>query len=44
VAVIRHAELNMMRQVKIKRVSLKKMRQLAGWDNSVLASILEKGF
>ena len=44
IAVMRHAALNMMRQVKIKRVSLKKMRQLAGWDNSVLASILEKGF
>ena len=43
-AVMRHVALNMMRQVKIKRVSLKKMRQLAGWDHSVLASILDKGF
>ena len=44
VAVIRHAALNMIRQVKPERISIKKMRKLAGWDDTVLASILGNSF
>ena len=44
VAIIRHAALNMIRQVKTKRVSVSRMRKSAGWDNSVLTSILSQIF
>jgi predicted transposase YbfD/YdcC len=44
VAIIRHAALNMIRQAKTKRVSVRMMRKSAGWDNSVLASILSQVF
>lgn len=44
VAIIRHAALNMIRQVKINRVSVSMMRKSAGWDNSVLANILSQVF
>jgi hypothetical protein len=36
--------LNMIRQAKTKRVSVRMMRKSAGWDNSVLASILSQVF
>jgi predicted transposase YbfD/YdcC len=44
VAIIRHAALNMIRQVKTKRVSVSMMRKSAGWNNSVLAHILSQIF
>jgi predicted transposase YbfD/YdcC len=44
VAIIRHAALNMIRQVKTNRVSVSMMRKSAGWDNSVLANILSQVF
>ncbi len=44
VAIIRHAVLNMMRQAQKKRVSIKRMRKAAGWDDSVLTRILDQVF
>lgn len=44
VAIIRHAALNMIRQAKTKRISVRMMRKSAGWDNSVLANILSQFF
>jgi predicted transposase YbfD/YdcC len=44
VAIICHAALNMIRQAKKKRMSSKLMRKSAGWDNSVLTSILAQVF
>ena len=44
VAIIRHAALNMIRQAKTKRKSIKMMRKSAGWDNSILASVLSQVF
>ena len=44
VAIIRHAALNMIRQAKPKRVSVRMMRKSAGWDDSVLASVLSQVF
>jgi len=44
VAIIRHAALNMMRQAKKKRMTIKLMRKAAGWDDSVLNSILAQVF
>lgn len=44
VAIIRHAALNMIRQSKPKRVSVRMMRKSAGWDNSVLTSVLSQVF
>lgn len=32
VAIIRHAALNMIRQVKTNRVSVRRMRKSAGWE------------
>jgi predicted transposase YbfD/YdcC len=43
-AIIRHAALNMIRQAKKKRMSIKLMRKAAGWDDSVLADILAQVF
>lgn len=39
-AIIRHTALNMLQQVKQKRQSIKRLRKLAGWENSVLERIL----
>jgi hypothetical protein len=44
VAIIRHAALNMIRQAKTNRVSVRMMRKSAGWDNSLLANILRQVF
>jgi predicted transposase YbfD/YdcC len=44
VAIIRHAALNMIRQAQKKRVSIKRMRKAAGWDDSVLTDILAQVF
>ena len=44
VAIIRHAALNMIRQAKKKRMSIKRMRKAAGWDDSVLTDILAQVF
>lgn len=44
VAIIRHAALNMIRQAKKKRLSIKLMRKAAGWDDSVLTEILAQFF
>ena len=41
---IRHAALNMIRQTQKKRVSIKRMRKAAGWDDSVLTGILAQVF
>ena len=41
VAIIRHAVLNMIRQVQKKRVSIKRMRKAAGWDDSVLTVLAQ---
>ncbi len=42
VAIIRHAALNMIKQAQRKRTSVRMMRKAAGWDDSVLASILSQ--
>ncbi len=44
VAIIRHAALNMIRQAKKKRMTIKLMRKAAGWNNSVLTDILAQVF
>ena len=44
VAIIRHAALNMIRQAKKKRMTIKRMRKAAGWDDSVLTDILAQVF
>jgi hypothetical protein len=44
VAIIRHAALNMIRQAQKKRVSIKRMRKAAGWDDSILTDILAQVF
>ena len=44
VAIIRHAALNMIRQAQKKRVSIKRMRKAAGWDDLVLTDILAQVF
>jgi len=36
--------LNMIRQTQKKRVSIKRMRKAAGWDDSVLTEILAQVF
>jgi len=44
IGIIRHAALNMIRQVPKNRVSIKRMRKAAGWDDSVLTDILAQVF
>jgi predicted transposase YbfD/YdcC len=44
VGIIRHAALNMIRQAQKKRMSIKRMRKAAGWDDSVLTDILAQVF
>lgn len=44
VAIIRHAALNMIRQTPKNRVSIKRMRKAAGWDDSILTEILAQVF
>lgn len=44
VAIIRHAALNMIRQVPKKRMSVKRMRKAAGWNDSLLTEILAQIF
>jgi predicted transposase YbfD/YdcC len=44
VGIIRHAALNMIRQAQKNRVSIKRMRKAAGWDDSVLTDILAQIF
>jgi len=44
VPIIRHAALNMVRQAKKKRMTIKRMRKAAGRDDSVLADILAQVF
>jgi predicted transposase YbfD/YdcC len=40
-AVIRHIALNLLKQEKTAKVGIKIKRQMAGWDNSYLAKILD---
>jgi len=44
VAIIRHAALNMIRQAKKKRMTIKRMRKAAGWDDFILTDILAQVF
>jgi predicted transposase YbfD/YdcC len=44
VAIIRHAALNMIRKTPKKRMSVKRMRKAAGWDDSFLTEVLAQGF
>lgn len=44
IGIIRHAALNMIRQAQQKRVSIKRMRKMAGWDEAVLIDILAQIF
>ncbi|SJM90942.1 transposase [Crenothrix polyspora] len=44
VAIIRHAALNMIRQAPKKRMSVKRMRKAAGWDDSLLTEVLAQVF
>jgi predicted transposase YbfD/YdcC len=44
VAIIRHAALNMIRAAKTKRMSIKRMRKAAGWDDSLLTDVLAQVF
>ena len=44
VAIIRHAALNMIRQTPKKRMSVKRMRKAAGWDDLLLTEILAQVF
>jgi len=44
VAIIRHAALNMIRQAPKKRMSVKRMRKAAGWDDLLLTQILAQVF
>lgn len=44
VAIIRHAALNMIRQTPKKRMSVKRMRKAAGWDDSLLTEVLAQVF
>ena len=39
-AIIRHTALNMLQKAKQKRQSIKRLRKLAGWENSVLELVL----
>jgi len=36
--------LNMIRQIPKKRMSVKRMRKAAGWDNSLLTEVLAQVF
>jgi hypothetical protein len=44
VTIIRHAALNMIRQPKEKRMTIKRMRKAAGWNDSILTDILAQVF
>ena len=44
VAIIRHAALNMIRKTPKKRMSVKRMRKAAGWDDSLLTQVLAQVF
>jgi predicted transposase YbfD/YdcC len=44
VAIIRHAALNMIRKTPKKRMSVKRMRKVAGWDDSLLTEVLAQVF
>jgi len=44
VAIIRHAALNMIRGAKTKRMSIKRMRKAAGWDDVLLNDVLAQVF
>lgn len=44
VAIIRHAALNMIRSAKTKRMSIKRMRKAAGWDDALLNNVLAQVF
>ena len=44
VAIIRHAALNMIRAAKTKRMSIKRMRKAAGWDDALLNDVLTQVF
>jgi predicted transposase YbfD/YdcC len=44
VGIIRHAALNMIRRSKTKRMSIKRMRKAAGWDDALLTDILAQVF
>ncbi|MEC4747018.1 hypothetical protein [Methylomicrobium sp. Wu6] len=39
IAIIRLAALNMVRRAKTKRISIKRMRTTAGWDDALLTAI-----
>ena len=39
-AIIRHTALTMLQKAKQKRQSIKRLRKLAGWENSVLELVL----
>ncbi|NOS88534.1 MAG: ISAs1 family transposase [Methylococcaceae bacterium] len=44
VAIIRHAALNMLRKTPKDRMSVKRMRKAAGWDDLLLTEILARVF
>ncbi len=44
VGIIRHAALNMIRRSKKKRMSIKRMRKAAGWDDVLLTDVLAQVF
>jgi len=44
VAIIRHAALNMIRKTPKNRMSVKRMRKAAGWDDSLLTEVLAQVF
>jgi predicted transposase YbfD/YdcC len=44
IGIIRHAAWNMIKPTKPKRVSIKGMRKVAGWDNATLTTILAQIF
>jgi len=44
VDIIRHAALNMIRGAKTKRMSIKRMRKAAGWDDELLNDVLTQVF
>ena len=39
-AIVRHMALNLLRQDRTRKASIKAKRKLAGWDNNYLLSIL----
>lgn len=44
IGILRHAALNLSKPTQPKRVSIKGMRKVAGWDNATLTTILAQIF